>query len=209
MTEMGEEDLQLVGALREGDEAAFLALVRRHHASMVRVACAFVASDAVAEEVVQDSWLGVLEGIGRFEGRSSLRSWLFSIVANRARSRAGREARSAPFSSFDEADDEPAVDSSRFLPQDHPRWPGHWSSPPERWPEEQLLQRETLDLARGAIATLPEAQRQVIVLRDVEGCDAAEVCQALGVSDGNQRVLLHRARSKVRAMLESRLGRTP
>jgi len=205
---MGEEDLQLVGALREGDEAAFLAVVRRHHPSMVRVARTFVASDAVAEEVVQESWLGVLDGIGQFEGRSSLRSWLFSIVANRARSRAAREARSAPFSSFDEPDDEPAVDSSRFLPQDHPRWPGHWSSPPERWPEEKLLLRETLDLARAAIAALPEAQRQVIILRDVEGCDAEEVCQALGVSDGNQRVLLHRARSKVRAMLESQLGRT-
>ena len=207
---MREEDLQLVAALREGDEAAFLAVVRRHHPSMVRVARAFAASDAVAEEVVQESWLGVLDGIGRFEGRSSFRSWLFSIVANLARSRAAREARSAPFSSFDEeSGDEPAVDSSRFLPQDHPRWPGHWSSPPERWLEEKLLLRETLDLARAAIATLPEAQRQVIVLRDVEGCDAEEVCQALGVSDGNQRVLLHRARSKVRAMLESQLGRTP
>src|SRR6185312_10207563 len=168
-----------VAALREGDEAAFLAVVRRHHPSMVRVARAFVASDAVAEEVVQEAWLGVLDGIGQFEGRSSLRSWLFSIVANRARSRAAREARSAPFSSFDEPDDEPAVDSSRFLPQDHPRWPGHWSSPPERWPEEKLLLRETLDLAREAIAALPEAQRQVIILRDVEGCDAGEVCQAL------------------------------
>jgi len=205
---MREEDLQLVAALREGDEAAFLAVVRRHHPSMVRVARAFVASDAVAEEVVQEAWLGVLDGIGQFEGRSSLRSWLFSIVANRARSRAAREARSAPFSSWDEPDEEPAVDSSRFLPQDHPRWPGHWSSPPERWPEEKLLLRETLDLAREAIAALPEAQRQVIILRDVEGCDAEEVCQALGVSDGNQRVLLHRARSKVRAMLESQLGRT-
>ena len=205
---MREEDLQLVAALREGDEAAFLAVVRRHHPSMVRVARAFVASDAVAEEVVQEAWLGVLDGIGQFEGRSSLRSWLFSIVANRARSRAAREARSAPFSSWDEPDEEPAVDSSRFLPQDHPRWPGHWSSPPERWPEEKLLLRETLDLAREAIAALPEAQRQVIILRDVEGCDAEEVCQALGVTDGNQRVLLHRARSKVRAMLESQLGRT-
>jgi len=205
---MREEDLQLVAALREGDEAAFLAVVRRHHPSMVRVARAFVASDAVAEEVVQEAWLGVLDGIGQFEGRSSLRSWLFSIVANRARSRAAREARSAPFSSWDEPDEEPAVDSSRFLPQDHPRWPGHWSSPPERWPEEKLLLRETLDLAREAIAALPEAQRQVIILRDVEGCDAGEVCQALGVTDGNQRVLLHRARSKVRAMLESQLGRT-
>jgi RNA polymerase sigma-70 factor, ECF subfamily len=202
-----EESEQIV-ALRQGDESAFLALVRRYHRPMVRIAQAFVGSEAVAEEVAQESWLAVLQGIGGFEGRSSLRSWMFSIVANRARSRAQREARSTPFSSFGEEDAGPAVDPGRFLPPDHPRWPGHWATPPERWTDEQLAVHETAELARRAMETLPPAQRQVIVLRDVEGCSAEEVCQALGVSDGNQRVLLHRARSKVRAILESHLGRT-
>lgn len=202
------EELEVVAALQRGDETAFLGVVQRCHPSMMRVARLFVASEAVAEEVVQESWLAVLEGIRRFEGRCSLRSWVLSIVANRARSRGGREARSSPFSSFDDPGDEAAVDEGRFLPQDHPRWPGHWSSPPERWADEKLLMQETLELTRTAIEALPAMQRQVIVLRDVEGCSAEEVSEALGVSDGNQRVLLHRARSKVRAMLEPHLGRT-
>ena len=202
------EDLELISALRQGDEAAFLSLVRRYHSSMVRVAQVFCSNESLAEEVVQESWLGVLQGIAGFEGRSSLRSWIFSIVSNRARSRAQREARSVPFSSFDAPDDEPAVDPERFLPPDHPRWPGHWATPPEHWADERLALRETLDLTRQAIEKLPPAQRQVIVLRDVEGCSSEEVCAALGLSDGNQRVLLHRARSKVRAMLEPHFGRS-
>jgi len=202
----GEQEL--VAALRQGDEPAFLALVRRFHSAMLRVARVFVNSDAVAEEVVQEAWLAVLEGIGAFEGRASLRSWMFSIVANRARSRAVREARSEPFSSFEDPEGEPTVDPARFHPPDHPRWPGHWCSPPERWAEEQLLVHETVELTKRAIDTLPPAQRQVIVLRDVEGCSPEEVCETLGVSDGNQRVLLHRARAKVRAMLEPHLRRT-
>ena len=202
------EELELISALRLGDEAAFLSLVRRYHSSMVRVAQVFCSNESLAEEVVQESWLGVLQGIAGFEGRSSLRSWIFSIVSNRARSRAQREARSTPFSSFDAPDDEPAVDPERFLPPDHPRWPGHWATPPEHWADERLALRETLDLTRQAIEKLPPAQRQVIVLRDVEGCSSEEVCAALGLSDGNQRVLLHRARSKVRAMLEPHFGRS-
>ena len=202
------EELELISALRQGDEAAFLSLVRRYHSSMVRVAQVFCSNESLAEEVVQESWLGVLQGIAGFEGRSSLRSWIFSIVSNRARSRAQREARSVPFSSFDAPDDEPAVDPERFLPPDHPRWPGHWATPPEHWADERLALRETLDLTRQAIEKLPPAQRQVIVLRDVEGCSSEEVCAALGLSDGNQRVLLHRARSKVRAMLEPHFGRS-
>lgn len=201
-------ELELVAALRRRDESAFLALVRRFHSSMVRVARVFVNSDAVADEVVQEAWLAVLEGIGAFEGRASLRSWMFSIVANRARSRALREARSEPFSFFEDPEGEPTVDPARFNPPDHPRWPGHWCSPPERWADEQLLLKETVELTKHAIDTLPPAQRQVIVLRDVEGCSSEEVCEALGVSDGNQRVLLHRARAKVRAMLEPHLRRT-
>jgi len=200
------EEIDLIAALRRGDEAAFLSLVRSCQSSMTRVARLFVSSDAVAEEVVQETWLAVLQGIAAFEGRSSVRSWILSIVANRARSRGQREARSAPFSSFDDAEDEPAVDPARFLPSDHPRWPGHWAAPPERWADEKLLAKETLGLMRKAIETLPPAQRQVIVLRDIEGCSAGEVCATLGVSDGNQRVLLHRARSRVRAMLEPHLG---
>jgi RNA polymerase sigma-70 factor, ECF subfamily len=207
--ESQKDELDLVAALRRGEEDAFLALVRRYNSSMLRVAQVFVSSQAVAEEVAQEAWVAVLEGIAGFAGRSSLRSWIFSIVANRARTRGQRESRSAPFSSFGEAEDEPAVDPGRFLPPDHPRWPGHWSAPPEQWTDEQVAARETLELARRAIETLPAAQRQVMVLRDVEGCSPEEVCEALGVSDGNQRVLLHRARSKVRAMLEPHLGRKP
>jgi len=200
-------ELELVASLRQGDEPAFVALVQKCHPSMVRLARVFVTSEAIAEEVAQESWLAVLEGIGGFEGRSSLRSWIFSIVANRARSRARREGRSAPFSSFEEQEDEPAVDPDRFNPSGH-LWAGHWSAPPVRWADEQLLLQETLQLTKKAIEMLPPAQRQVIELRDVEGCSAVEVCEALGVSDGNQRVLLHRARSRLRAILEPQLRRT-
>lgn len=206
--EQGGTDPRLVEALRAGDERAFLALVRSCHPSMMRVARAFVRSGSVAEEVVQESWVAALEGLAAFEGRSSVRSWLLSIVANRARTRAAREARSAPFSSL-EPDEGPAVPPDRFLPPDHARWPGHWASPPEPWPDERVLARETLERVQAAIDALPPAQRQVIVLRDVEGCGSEEVCAALGLSEGNQRVLLHRARSKVRAALEAHLGRGP
>ena len=170
---------------------------------MRRVASAFVSSAAVAEEVVQEAWLGVLRGLDGFEGRSSLRSWMFGILANCARSRGAREARSAPFSSFGSPeDDEPAVDPSRFLGPDHPRWPGHWASPPEQWAEEKLATKETVEFVRRAIESLPPAQKQVITLRDVEGWSSVETCEALGISEANQRVLLHRARSKVRARVE-------
>jgi len=199
----GSDDARLVEALRRGREEAFLALVRRHQPSMLRVASTFVSSAAVAEEVVQEAWLGVLHGLDGFQGRSSLRSWIFGILTNCARSRGVREARSAPFSSFTSPDeDEPAVDPSRFLGADHPRWPGHWASPPEQWAEEKLATKETVEFVRQAIGGLPPAQKQVITLRDVEGWTSTETCEALGVSEANQRVLLHRARSKVRARVE-------
>jgi RNA polymerase sigma-70 factor (ECF subfamily) len=199
----GSEEAGLVEALRRGREEAFLALVRRHQPSMLRVASTFVSSAAVAEEVVQETWLGVLHGLDGFQGRSSLRSWIFGILTNCARSRGAREARSAPFSSFSGPDeDEPAVDPSRFLGADHPRWPGHWASPPEQWAEEKLANKETLEFVQQAIGGLPPAQKQVITLRDVEGWTSTETCEALGVSEANQRVLLHRARSKVRARVE-------
>jgi RNA polymerase sigma-70 factor (ECF subfamily) len=197
------EDAQVVAALRAGDEKAFLALVQSLNAPMLRVASVYVSSRAVAEEVVQEAWLGVLKGLSAFEGRSSLRRWIFGIVTNCARSRGVREARSTPFSAMGPAeDDEPAVDPGHFLPPDHPRWPGHWSEPPTAWAEDQVLNKESLGVVEAAIALLPVNQREVITLRDVLGWTSEEVCESLKISEGNQRVLLHRARSKVRAALE-------
>ena len=208
-------DEQLVAALRDGDEGAFIALVGRYGPLMLRVASTYVRTPAVAEEVVQETWLAVLEGIGRFEGRSSLKTWLFRILANRAKTRGEREARCVPFScagTRGEDEDGPAVDADRFLRADDPRWPGHWAAAPGDWatvPDVRLLSQETLAHVRDAITGLPERQQEVIVLRDVEGWSAEEVCNALGVSEVNQRVLLHRARSKVRAALERYLDAEP
>ena len=203
------EDLRIVAALRAGDERVFRELVERYHASLIRVALMYVRTRAVAEEVVQDTWIGVLQSLPRFEGRSSLRTWIFRILANQARSRAKREARSVPFSALAGDDDaSPAVDPDRFLPADHPAVPGHWASPPRSWaarPEDELLGRETRERISAAIDALPAAQRTVISLRDVEGWSSEEVCDLLAISEGNQRVLLHRARSKVRAALEEYL----
>lgn len=206
-----EDDRRLVEALRDGDERAFIELLERYHAALVRLATIYVADRAVAEEVAQETWLGVLRGIDRFEARASLKTWIFRILANTAKTRAQREARTVPLSALaplSDDEDGPAVDPDRFLDRQHERWPGHWASPPSRWdelPEEHLVGRETLDTLRRAIDALPPAQRQVIVLRDVEGWEAEEVCTLLGLSEGNQRVLLHRARSKVRQALEDRL----
>ena len=205
-----EDERALVDALRRGDEAAFVTLVDRYGASLLRLARTFVRDRAVAEEVVQETWLGVLNGIDRFEGRSSLKTWIFQILSNRAKTRAVRERRSAPFSALagEGEDDESAVDADRFRGEGH-RWVGHWAAAPADWsylPEERLLGKETLARLRAAIATLPPRQADVLVLRDVEGWKPEEVCDALGISDGNQRILLHRARSKVRAALENYLS---
>jgi RNA polymerase sigma-70 factor (ECF subfamily) len=202
-----DADAELLARLRAGDEAAFMELVDRYGPLMLRIALGHVRTRAVAEEVVQEAWLGVLQGLGRFEGRSSLKTWILRIVANIARTRGERERRSAPFSSLapDDDGDEPSVDPDRFLPPDHPVYPGGWAVPPHAWarlPEESLLASETLHQVRNAIAQLPPRQQEVIVLRDVEGWDSDEVCQALDLTEGNQRVLLHRARAKVRAELE-------
>jgi RNA polymerase sigma-70 factor, ECF subfamily len=208
----GAEDSRLVEALRGGDEKAFLGLVQGLHPAMLRVASVYVSSRGVAEEVVQEAWLGVLEGLPQFEGRSSLRRWIFGILTNCAKSRGVREARSVPLSSLgDPGDDEPAVDPGRFLPADHPRWSGHWASPPTAWAEQRLLDKESLAVVEEAIARLPANQREVITMRDVLGWDSEEACDALGISEGNQRVLLHRARSKVRGVLEKHFaeGGTP
>jgi RNA polymerase sigma-70 factor (ECF subfamily) len=201
---------RLVERLRSGDEQAFMELVDRYGASLLRVALLFVSSRAVAEEVVQETWLAVFSGIDRFEGRSSLKTWLFRILTNRAKTRAVREARSIPFSSLapaEAAGDEPSVDPGRFLPAFHPNW-GAWASSPRSWadtPEQRLLGAETQRVIREAIDMLPPVQRAVITLRDVEGYDSAEVREALELTEGNQRVLLHRARSKVRAALDAYL----
>ena len=201
------DDAELVDALREGDDDAFRRLVDEHGPALLRAAMAYVGSRAAAEEVLQETWIGVLRGIGRFEGRSSLRTWIFRILTNTATTRAARESRAVPFSSLggDEGStDRPVVDPARFLPPDDPGAPGHWTSAPKRWntPEEGLLAGEVRDVIIAAIAALPPAQRVVVSLRDIEGWPAAEVCEALKLSDGNQRVLLHRGRSKVRGELE-------
>ena len=203
------EDAELA-ALRAGDEAAFMALVDRYGPSLLRVARLYVRTPAVAEEVVQDTWLAVLNGLDRFEGRSSLKTWIFSILVNIARTRGTREARSIPFSELaarEAAGSDPAVDPDRFLAARDGRLAG-WGVPPASWapiPDERLLADETLERVHEAIAQLPPAQRAVIALRDVEGLSSAETRAALDLSEGNQRVLLHRARSKVRAAMEDYL----
>ena len=194
-----EPDAELLARLRAGDERAFVTLVRRHHAAMLSVAAGYVPSMAVAEEVVQDTWLGVLRGLGGFEGRSSVRTWLFRILVNRARTAGVRERRSVAI-----GDAEPAVDRSRFDST------GHWAVPPEHWVEEADNRLDAAKLAgrlRSAVSELPDRQREVVMLRDVEGLSSEEVCSVLDISEGNQRVLLHRGRSRLRQMLETELGR--
>ena len=194
-----EDERTLVARLRAGEEAAFRALIEMYHAMLVRVARMYVSSQAVAEEVAQETWLAVLQGIDRFEERSSLKTWLFRILTNRAKTRGIREGRSLPFSALEA--EEPAVEPDRFHGGDH-AWPGHWSAPPRGFPEERLLAAETREVIERAIEALPPTQRAVISLRDIEGWSADEVCNALTLSETNQRVLLHRARSAVRAALE-------
>lgn len=198
------DERELVERLRAGDERAFALVVDRYHAMLARLARMYVRDPAVAEEVVQDTWLGVVRGIRTFEGRASLKTWIFRILVNQAKTRGEREARTIPFAAFAGTGDEgPTVDPRRF------RGPGepparHWVSPPRSWeavPDERLLARETRERISAAIDALPPSQREVITLRDVEGWSSDEVCNALGLSETNQRVLLHRARAKVRHAL--------
>lgn len=204
MSAAGYDEQSTLAALRSGDESAFAALVQRHHASMVRIARAYVSSAEVAEEVAQEAWVGVLRGLDRFEGRSSLRTWIFRILTNTAKTRGVRDQRTIPFSALEPDDGEPGPD--RFLPDDHDRWPGHWAVLPEPWPEHRLIGAETSARLQQAIDALPAGQRAVITLRDVEGLGSAEVCNVLELTETNQRVLLHRARTRVRAALEDYLA---
>ncbi len=200
------DETKLVEALRAGDEDAFREVVRTYNSSLLRVARIYVPTQVLAEEVVAETWLAVLEGLGRFEGRSSLKTWIFRILVNRAKTRAVRERRTLPLSAFEpERIQEPALEADRFRGWDDPRWPGHWAAPPVLWPEDRLLAAETREKLAAAIDALPGTQRAVISLRDLEGWSAEEVCNALGLSETNQRVLLHRARAKVRKALEDYL----
>lgn len=201
------DDGSVVDALRRGDDGAFARLVDLYHASLRRVAHLYIADRAVADEVVQDTWLGVIQGIWAFEGRSSLKTWIFRILINRAKTRAAREGRAGQFARFDAQVDvaEAAVTPGRFWPADHPTEPNHWIYPPPDLgssPEGRLLATEARAQLQSAIEALPENQRLVLILRDVEGCSTEEVCNALGFQETNARVLLHRARARVRTALE-------
>jgi RNA polymerase sigma-70 factor (ECF subfamily) len=204
------EEKSLLARLREGEESAFTELVDSLHTKLVRFARGFVHDDATAEDVVQEAWVGALSGLGTFEGRSSLSSWIFTITANKAKTRAARDARSMPFSALAAAEasgSEYAVSPDRFLDASA-QWPGHWARPPASWgdrPEERLLQTELSAELFRTVDRLPPAQRAVLLLRDVEGHDASAVCNILDLSETNVRVLLHRARSKVRGALEAYL----
>jgi RNA polymerase sigma-70 factor, ECF subfamily len=195
-----DDDVDLVRRLRAGDEAAFAALVRRYQAPLVRLASSFVSSREVAEEVVQETWLGVVRGIERFEGRSSIKTWLFRILVNQARTAGVREHRSIPVDLGDEA----AVPAVRFDRD------GEWATPPAPWTDEVDARLDAKVLAgrlKDMVPGLPAAQRQVFTLRDVEHMSADEVCDVLDLTEGNQRVLLHRARSRLRGMLEAEMGK--
>jgi RNA polymerase sigma-70 factor (ECF subfamily) len=206
-----EHERRLVAALRGGDERAFAELVETYSPALLALARTCVPTAALTEEVVQETWLGVLVGIDRFEGRSSLKTWIFRILVNVARTRGTQERRMIPFSSaVSEAEAaETIIEPERFLGPGH-RYAGHWALGPARWntPDDELLRGETRIALVRAIDALPPAQRQVLTLRDIRGFASSEVCDALAISPGNQRVLLHRARTKVRKALEDEFHAT-
>ena len=211
MADARPDDAELVRKLRDGDQAAFAALVDELSPALLRLALMHVPSRAIAEDVVQDTWIAVIRGIDRFEGRSALRTWITQILLNQARTRGVREKRTLPFSYFrrraEEGRDEPAVDADRFQGRGDVR-PGWWARPPAEWEgaDARLESNEVRDALLTAVRDLPPRQRDVIVLRDLQGYSADEARNALDVSETNQRVLLHRARSKVRAALENQFG---
>ena len=204
-------DWECVAGLRRGDEDAFEQLVHRYHSQLIRLAASYIRDKAVAEEVVQDTWIAVICGIDRFEGRSSFKTWLFRIMTNIAKKRAVREHRSVPWSALGTADDEEgttALDADRFFP-DGNVWAGHWAASPASWgarPMDRLLASECQRVIDDAIERLPAPQRRVITLRDVDGWSPEDVCGALGITEGNHRVLLHRARTTVRAAIDAYLA---
>jgi RNA polymerase sigma-70 factor, ECF subfamily len=200
-----EDQRRLVEALRAGDQRAFHALVESHYPMMKHVARSYVDSDGLAEEVVQETWLAVVRGIGRFQHRSALSTWIYSILANKARTHGARQRRMLPFSSVGgAAETGTSVDADRFQ-SDEDAWPGHWATPPRPWqkPERRLLSLELRERLKAALDDLPARQRAVVTLRDVEGLSAEEVSGLLELSAENQRVLLHRGRSRLRGSLEA------
>lgn len=204
------DDAVVIKGLQEGNERIFEMVVDRYSGSLLRLALAYVPSRAVAEEVVQETWLGVFEGIGRFEGRSSFQTWLFRILSNRAKTRGVRESRyeSMGLGTADDPDEGPPLESSLFVTEGSGA--GHWKVPPQDWepdtPERALLSKECRETIEGAIAALPSMQRQVMTLRDLEGVSSEDICNIVGISETNQRVLLHRARNKVRRLLNRYMG---
>lgn len=207
--EWADEEQLLIKQLQSGDEAAFTALVLRWTPSMLRLAAGYVPNRQVAEDVVQETWLAVLAGIGGFEGRSQLRTWVFHILVRQAQRVGVRERRSLPFTAVWREDRAAAIDPARFHPDNAAPEAGGWVSPLPRWdqlPEHRLLGLELQDVIEHAIALLPRRQRQVITARDVLGCESAEVCELLAISPNYQRVLLHRARSQLRTSIEQHLA---
>jgi RNA polymerase sigma-70 factor (ECF subfamily) len=197
----------LVTRLRRGDEGAFDELVNRHHSALIRMAMGYVADREVAEEVAQDTWMAVIESLDRFEGRSSLRTWIFGIMIHKAKDRGVREKRHTTFSDFESFDDdnEEAIDPSRF--QQSGEWAGHWAFPPQPWddqtPEKLLASQQAVNAMNKAIEALPPNLKEVLILRDVEGVEAKEACEILKITETNLYVRLHRARERVRQAVES------
>ncbi len=209
-TEEPIPDNELVARLTAGDAAAFRYVVTRYSPVMLHVARGFVSTRASAEEVVQEAWLAVVRSLEGFEGRSSLRTWIVGITVNLARRRGVQDARSVPWSTVAGDDTTGTVDPSRFRGP-HDPYPGGWTpagAPAVLPPEQQVLAGETRELLGAALGRLPGRQRVVVTLRDVDGLSSDEVCEALGISAGNQRILLHRGRSRLRQLLEDRYGRT-
>ena len=204
-------DESLLNRLRAGEEGAFDELVNKHHDALIRMAMGYVADREVAEEVVQDTWMAVIEGLCRFEGRSSLRTWIFGILIHKAKDRGIREKRHTTFSAFEscEDDNEEILDPSRF--QQTGERAGHWAIPPQPWddqtPEKLLASQQTVNAMNNAIDALPTTLKEVLILRDVEGADVKEVCALLNITETNLYVRLHRARERVRAAVESFLGK--
>lgn len=199
----------LLRRLREGDESAFDELVSKHHGPLTRMAMGYVADREVAEEVVQDTWMAVIENLSRFEGRSSLRTWIFGILIHKAKDRGVREKRHITFSSFEscEEDHDEAVDPSYF--QQKGESAGHWAIPPQPWddqtPEKLLASQQTITAMNSAIESLPITLKEVLILRDIEGMDIKEACALLKITETNLYVRLHRARERVRKMVETHL----